>query len=208
MTLCMVPLMPPVKDIDLGKRDYDLKCGTVPLSGNNWDHWHDAEHFATFLPQRDTQGNESSKSQTVIRVDGCIFSADVMRRQGVKELADGAKHNLEWEGQERKTIMKVADYLKLMRELGVQGPVWVAISLLHVKDSFLVADRFGWIDRQRAYKDATLRAKTVELMADLDGTDRMAVAKAMKPICDYIWRAAGARNCPYFDDDETYRLTG
>lgn len=88
----------------------------------------------------------------------------------------------------------VESYLKLTSEIGVEGPVFVSLSLLGVQGYVIPHDlpsRSKPIDRDSL--------QVPEVMAHSPRVEREDVELLMQPVFDAVWNACGFSGSPYFD---------
>lgn len=81
------------------------------------------------------------------------------------------------------------------QELGVSPPFSVLATLLGVKDLCIPRDQGSGMARLLAFDRDVVRLPEVQI-EDYDTH----VAKALRPLFDLLWNAAGAIECPYYDD--------
>lgn len=99
---------------------------------------------------------------------------------------------------EEALLKATESYLDLLSHLGVEGPVFVTLSLLGVKDY------------QMAYRSiASSRIRPVdrddliipEVMVHSPRLDREAVERLMRPVLDQVWNACGYAGSPNYRED-------
>jgi hypothetical protein len=188
MTVTLVPLKPPDDQIDLARNEKLIRLELCPFRAGSRDYTYFADALVTHnVTRRDPDGGCASSSASAIHLDGTVHSAAVLMadRQSV---AEGAA-SLDFARVEREMIMMVAQYIRLLRRLGVDGPLMFGMSLLRLGKLFMHA---GWADSDggRAIPGGEFRPEMVELPRTLDGTSNPVTAAAMRPILDRLWRSA------------------
>ncbi len=205
LTLCMVALDAATEQVDLTD-ERSLTPWLTPIGGSQFNHGHDAKHFYMFTqyPTDDPAWSKKyiSTSITAVRADGVAMAAHAINTEAVP-WHQGAK-GFRWRRVEPMAVKKVIDFLRLMREHGVSGPVLVGVSLLNVGAMYIHLDDSGWVDDQVPIADEDVRPAFVELSADLDGKDRQAVARALRSRLREIWRSGGWPDCYNFDEQGNY----
>lgn len=98
---------------------------------------------------------------------------------------------------ERALLETLEEYMKLLSALDIEGPIFVALSLLDVGG--YVIPRDGVTTRASQPID---RADLVipEIMAESPHMGRDGIGQLIKPIYDSIWNACGLAGSPYYDD--------
>lgn len=99
---------------------------------------------------------------------------------------------------ERDLLETVEQYITLLSALGIEGPVFIALSLLDVRGyviprSSITAPTGQPIDRD----DLTIP----EVMFESPHISRDEIGRLMRPIYDTIWNACGFAGSPYYDDE-------
>lgn len=117
-------------------------------------------------------------------------------RSGVVEAADSM---LLWprrsdvagiypEGLERGIIEGTDRYLALLAHLGVEGPVYVALTLLGVKGHDMLYESVRSSSIRPVDRDALV---VPEVAAEGPRLDRVGVATLLRPVFDQVWNACG-----------------
>ena len=89
---------------------------------------------------------------------------------------------------ERDVLSAVYRYLSLLSHLGVDGPVYVALSLLGVRDYEMAYESIRSSRIRPVDRDALV---VPEAVAERPNLDREDVGRLMKPALDQIWNACG-----------------
>jgi hypothetical protein len=100
--------------------------------------------------------------------------------------------------------------LELQRKLQIDAPVFVTLTLIGVKDYHLIytVPFFGnyFPDFADAF-DLDLAPIPEELLENID-FDRQKLEKALQPLFDIVWQAAGYPSCKNYDKEGIYRGYG
>jgi hypothetical protein len=182
--------------IDLVKNHHEIRKNILPLCTSSWDHYDQPEHMVMFTA-RDNQGKLAAHTASAIYSDSAVFAA-IQMHLGKKHVEAGELGTLNWSGYEREVFDGMAWHLRFLRRLGVTSPAFVALSLIGVKDV-----RFDdFVDTEfRPLSLEVVRPQPLQLPADVDGHDMMVLARHLRAIMDFIWRSAGARRDPFYDDN-------
>ena len=97
---------------------------------------------------------------------------------------------------ERDVLSAVYRYLSLLSHLGVDGPVYVALSLLGVRDYEMAHECIRSSKIRPVDRDALVVPE-----AEGPNLDREDVGRLMKPALDQIWNACGYERSMLYDAD-------
>jgi hypothetical protein len=102
------------------------------------------------------------------------------------------------EAFERDVLSAVYRYLSLLSHLGVDGPVYVALSLLGVRDYEMAYESIRSSRIRPVDRDALV---VPEAVAEGPNLDREDVGRLLKPAPDQIWNACGYERSMLCDAD-------
>jgi len=132
----------------------------------------------------------------------------LLLRSGVVEAADSLILWPEADGPiipsvlfEGELLTAVHMYLAMMSYLGIEGPVYIALSLLGVEGYEMAAGRRRYSGAHPVDRDALV---VPEVMAADPGLDREAVDHLMRPVFDHVWNACGYAGSPYYDERDRW----
>lgn len=162
---------------------YDLEnangkqTSLAPIRSSSWDFRYNFDGFTTFSP-----GEEGVTGYVQAFRNGVIESADVSLLFPWRN-----KPAIYADYFEAEVVEKLSEYIRFQRQLGVQSPLIVGMSLLGVRGySLVVSDLFQIPGRARAVDRDDLIVPEI-LIEDLHAKP----ADALKPAFDAIWNAAG-----------------
>jgi len=88
---------------------------------------------------------------------------------------------------EKSTTDAVFHYLKALKALGATGPWFVSLGIVAMKKSqLLVGQRFAFTGR--LFVGEEILPPVIEIGPDVEVDDPQAVARALRPAFDYVWR--------------------
>lgn len=102
---------------------------------------------------------------------------------------------------EGELLTAVHRYLTMISHLGIEGPVYIALSLLGVKGYEMAAGRRRHSGARLVDRD-TLTVPRV--MAADTGLDREGVERLMRPVFDQVWNACDYAGSPYYDERDRW----
>jgi hypothetical protein len=103
---------------------------------------------------------------------------------------------------EREIIIAFHRYLTSLRELGVSGPFFIHTAMLNVQGYIMATDPMRMLSGGRVFQGEDIRPLLDHLPNDTYFATKQDVAKALRPMFDYIWREFG------FDRSFNYSETG
>jgi Putative DNA-binding domain len=150
----------------------------------------------------------STVAYTQVFRNGIIETVD-MSLLGVYMWSTGIKGNiadtksLNGETYERKLLETVKRFIKVQRLLGIEPPFFIMVSLLGVKGHRIVHPMFE--NNFTPFTEAIDRANLVipEIIIENFDTD---LARAMKPIFDTVWNAAGREGSLNYDEAGKFKF--
>ncbi|HEV2292261.1 MAG TPA: hypothetical protein VGR35_00300 [Tepidisphaeraceae bacterium] len=198
LTVSLVPLIPPVVPVDFAREELPIRQGMPPFRGNEWNHKFFADAMATHnVRSHNVDGSETSSATTAIEADGAIFAACNLQTNK-SGLPQGASALLNFADAERRMILLVGEYIKLLRRLTITGPLLFGFSLLRVKGLHLTGRGFlQSLDGGRTLTDAAVKVSFVDIPTEVDGERHEPTALAMKPALDRFWRTANYPQDPF-----------
>ncbi|HTV39550.1 MAG TPA: hypothetical protein VMF08_03170 [Candidatus Sulfotelmatobacter sp.] len=182
-----------------------LAVNLQPFGESGWSHQIAGDRFITFASDK----NSGVDSATEMMPDGSINAAshDVISIKGHYFMLTGQRVpegvvNIASVFFERNVIQGLYKYLKCLRALGSAGPWHVAAAAINVNKSILhVSPRlmFGG----RAFQGREMRPPIIEVPAEIALENQQPVARALRPVFDYIWREHGyPRSLNYAENGE------
>ncbi len=176
---------------------------TYPLDATGYNHRYNADGYLThceWRPSHDQPPEYVAYMQTFR--SGAIETVNatlVQKHEGVLTLPSARV--------EAKVIEATTNYLRLMTELGSEGPIVAAVSLFGVKGAKLAVRRDLW-GGEPIDKDPLFLPEVVfEGLPQGDQPER-AVGRAFRPSFDAMWQAAGWRECFDYEDSGDWAFHG
>ncbi len=185
LTLC--PISSDARPRPLEKDDEDLlSTGLWPLRAHSWDsRWH-GDRFVTYSGPRERLDAVTELDQRgVVNAAGHgIVAIDRRRLPGTGE--DGVLY-VPSVGFEKDVIRAVQRYLGVLSRLGASGPWFCTLGLIGLTKSVL------WVGARlafggRPFEGDSILPPAVEIAADTELDNPQAVARALRPALDYVWR--------------------
>jgi hypothetical protein len=190
MVLHILPLgaLDSIGAVDLGSAPNDLQLKLGPMRAGAWSHRLNFDGFLTYdsLGQNYVQLYRSGMIESVSSIGSKVAPPE--RKDSLPSLAI-----------ERDLISGAEQYLRALRDLGVQPPVFVLLSLLGVKGKYLA--RNNWFYGPTPVIDRDILPLPSVLMEDFD----VSLPQALKPAIDLLWQASGYSNSPNFDADGNWQ---
>jgi hypothetical protein len=205
MALSVVPLKPLPRPLDIAAIEQANPSRLIPIGRHRWH----TEGYGRALVHHDGsrrgEDGQAESPTTVLELndDGSIFAA---ARMAAGTHRRGGARILSFEGAERDAFRYLTGYVGALRELRVEGPLEIRVTLLGVRDTYLHPANPLYADSSkfRPLKQDRIHIEPVTLSDDVDGTNEAAVAVAMHPAFKLLWREAGVPGDPCFKPDGTY----
>jgi len=189
--------MIPVSAFELGRK-YDLASfsvsGIEPINAFSWSYRYNYDGLVSFLDDRKT---------------GTIQSYDQLFHNGIIEAVEV---DLLSPRDDKKRIPSVAfecsivqafdNYIDVLGKLGVDFPVWVALSLLGVKDYWMLPapSLYGCYRSYQIDRDELIIPEVQVEQVKVSGEE------ILKPIFDAIWNACGYERSFNYDENGKWKL--
>lgn len=168
---------------DLEERALNLS----PISGYGTHSRLNFEGILHYSVVRDT-GNTVAYTQ--LFRDGCIETVDTFL------LSHGGRRYIPSQAFEEKIARVLGSYLKVMQDIGMQPPVYLALSLMHVDGySMAVSNDLDPMYAQRIDRSELLLP---EIAIEKFGIHPHAI---LRPLFDMIWNAAGWPRSMNYDEE-------
>lgn len=191
LILNILPLKHPASPLALftPKTRNELTLKLKPLAAAGWSEAIYADRLVTFsakIPRL----NEND-AVTEITLEGIINAAGHRVICAEPEyLSENVPKDLQIIPSmafERNIIDAVSSYTQALSDLGADGPWLVALGLINMSKSRLhVGIRYGFGGRE--YQGSQILPQPIEISEDISLQDHQLVAKALRPIFDFIWR--------------------
>jgi hypothetical protein len=148
-----------------------------------------------FNTAADTDGREQIRSYTQVFRSGVIESVDayILEADPPSALWIPDTH------MESGIIGALPRFLALQRDLGVQPPVMLALTLLRVRGYRFLTRRLQSRGRETIDRDDLFLPETIIESYDIEAS------QVLRPIFDRIWNAAGWPRSFNFDENGTFR---
>ena len=210
ITACIFPVTPPDNAIDLDDRYAAISSALRPLFVAE----HDTEVFGRCIISHKTRviplGIDDLNvgfTDALVKMtdDGCIFAAEELLPRGVDH-SFLKPARIEMYEVERQLLMRLRDYVQMMHlACRVSPPLLLSLSILQPAGILLCAPKMPGLRRlgEDVHADAVL------LPAGFDPANAsetiVAIASALRPSLNLIWRSAGLRADPFIDDVGRFR---
>jgi len=157
----------------------------IPGYGTHYRHNFDGIlHYAVV---RDTG---STVAYTQFFRNGCIEAVDTFL------LSSNNRPSIPSREYEEKIAKTLGSYLKVMQDIGLQPPVYVALALLHVDGYYMaVSNSIGTMDVQPIDRSELLLP---EIAIENLGNHPYAI---LRPLFDMVWNAAGWPRSMNYDEE-------
>jgi hypothetical protein len=192
IVLHLIPIISfnPAQSYDIGKIASHLR--TIPLIyGQGGNPRYNLDGFLTYC--RDANGKSFSYAQ--------------LYRNGIIEAVEGLllepheeRLSIPSIAYEEKLINSLADYLSLLKELTVEPPIFIFLTLLGVKGYSMGVsrERYSIDETQKVDRDI------LQLPEVVVESYNEAAAKLLKPCFDAIWNACGFPKDLYYNDADEW----
>lgn len=190
MLLQLIPLqsIEQATFLDLGK--YDLRTSLRPFGGSGWDSRYNIDGYITF--RRHYHAYTQLYRNGIIEAVISSISREAGENTNRKIIAGSTISEY--------LLAGVASYFEVLKELDVQTPVRVHVSLLDVKNCRFATyhDRWGMDEDEVPYIGKTdVFLPPVDIM---EFGDKFETYEALRPILDALWNADNTERCDYYDE--------
>ena len=196
LVLNIMPLKDPPSPLELfaakaRKASNDPTLGLKPLAAAGWSHRVYGNRLVTFSTKG--QGNRGNENDAVteITVDGVISAAGhrviCVDPEFLGEIMPKDVQIIPSIAFEHNIIDAVSSYTQVLSDFGADGPWLVALGFINmIKSRLYVGIRYGFGGRE--YTGSEILPQPIEISKDVCLQDHQLVAKALRPIFDFIWR--------------------
>lgn len=201
--LSIIPLTPPTAPLDLGAIERGNPHGLKPIGSSGWNNdlygrslvFHDGRRA------RDNRQAEPPNSVTELTDEGSVFAATSM---GVGTRNDGSDV-IGLEASEYEVLDCLTRYVRVLREVGIKGPLEVRVTLKGTAGAYVQPSRpILWdTSRFRKLTDDPIHLPSVTLTDDMDGK---AITAAMRTAFIRVWRDGGLPSDPCFGTDGNLKV--
>lgn len=201
LTLSVIPLKKP-RRLDLAALDRDKAVADFrPIRADSWSRDRYGRALVTHQTFTDDFRRKGTPGTLAELTDGgSIFAADNWLKVSFSDNKEGEVVNVRMNAYEPETVWSLAGYLRMLRAIGVVGPLQVGLSLLRIKRfRLLPRDRGFAYDEGRPFEADEYRTQPVVIEDGQDVASDEAVAKAIRPALDEVWRECGFPFDIYFD---------
>lgn len=201
LLLTIVPPKAAQPSLDLTKYTESLPRGMQPIEASGWDYYPTGHTFCTFAKNPNTNtpysiveitdaGAMAAANSEVIRIDPSYLEA--------KPPSDGVTY-IPSVAFEKLTMEACHRYLELLKQLGQTAPWYVNVCLIGLGPSILyISPRYGGGRSNKPFKGGNITPEPLLIETTTPTESKQNVAKAMRPIFDFIWREFGfARSINY-----------
>jgi len=181
-----------------GDNEHMLCLELTPLYASGWDHERYGDRFVTF-----SKWDGDIDAATEIWMNGNIFAGGhqviSVGKEFLSERVPDDVLYIPSVAFEKSIIGAVSRYLKASRRLNTPEPWSVGLAIANVKKSALyVGSRLAF--GGRVFEGDEILPPVVEIGADLEVGDPQAVARALRPSFDYVWREHNYAGSLNYDD--------
>jgi hypothetical protein len=177
-----------------------------PLGDSGWSHKISGDRYITHTSNRPDKKIDAT---TELTVDGYVAAAghDVVNVKGQYLTPAGQKMpegivNIPSVYFERKVMEGVSRYLKCLKELGVGGPWYAAAAIINLKKSILHPNATQhFMFQGSVFEGQEIRPPSIEIPQNITFENQQPIAKALRPIFDYIWREHGYHRSQNYTND-------
>lgn len=103
---------------------------------------------------------------------------------------------------EGSILEALEEYMNLLSALDIEGPVFIALSLLGVRGYVIPRNNITMTSAQPIDRDDLV---IPEIMAESLPTSRDEIGQLVQPVYDSIWNACGFAGSPYYDEGGYWR---
>lgn len=130
---------------------------------------------------------EEYRAYTQVYRSGCVEAVWVLRSRRVEERQ--FECILPFEGHLRAAL---AEYAKVLQELGISPPVYAYLALLRAGGKHLIVDRYE-------QSSENFDRSTIDLPEVIIDPLDVPVDDIVRPVLDVLWNAVGHERCPRYD---------
>jgi hypothetical protein len=166
-----------------------------PMGSTGWNSRVNMDGYATFSGHDGTDDPQYNYAQlfrnaAIEAVDASLLSGHGDLKQFIPSVAF-----------ERDVLQGTMHYFKAYRDIGIDGPVIVMLSLLRVRGFYMYVDPHQFSSREvhRVDKEHLIIPEVV--IEDLSA----AVPATMRPVFDLVWQACGYRRSYNYDDSGEWK---
>lgn len=157
-----------------------------PIYTSGWSHRINLEGILSY------SGGRDNKSHSYIQLyrNGIIEAVE-----GLMLSAEGEKKYIPSVAYESELIKSLGEFMNLAKELGLNMPIVIFLTLIRVKDYEMAVDRMRfWNDYYKIDRDILQLPETIIESYDSDPKD------VLRPMFDLIWNACGFKRSYNFDE--------
>lgn len=186
----------PISAFELGRK-YDITAVSfseiVPINVNSYSYRYNYDGFVSFSDDRKT-GNVRSYTQ--------LFHNGMIEAVEVELLSPhNDKKGIPSEAFECNIVQAFDNYIDVLGKLGVDFPVWVALSLLGVKGyCMFVHPRLQGYRSYQIDRDELIIHEVKVEQVQVSGEE------ILKPVFDAIWNACGYERSFNYDENSNWKL--
>jgi hypothetical protein len=158
-----------------------------PISGYGT---HSRHNFDGLLHYSVTQDTGNTVAYTQLFRNGCIETVDTFL------LSHGDRRYIPSQAFEAKIAKALGSYLKVMRDLEVQTPVYVALALLRVDGYYMAVSND--LDTMRVQRIDRSELLLPEIAIEKYGSHPYTI---LRPLFDIVWNAAGWPRSMNYDEE-------
>jgi hypothetical protein len=200
LAVAVIPVQP--ASISIGIEHEDLfRQYLKPLWCTEWNHSRTGRTFRTFCLQE-----QNPTTATELGSNGTIEAANrELQIQGVRNSFDFKKsQNINviplWD-IENVVAERIISYLALYREMEIQGPWYISISLLNLKPTVVAQRTQNYrLGNDRIFMGKDIVPDPIVIPETVDLSVRANVANPLKSIFDFIWMEFNFPASPHYDD--------
>jgi len=157
-----------------------------PIYTSGWNHRINLEGILSYSGGR----NDKSHSYVQLYRNG-IFEAV----EGLILSAEKKKKYIPSVAYESQLIGSLGEFLNLAREMGINMPVVIFLTLIGIKDYEMAVDRMRfWDDYYKIDRDVLILPETLVESYDIEPKD------ILRPMFDLVWNACGFKRSYNFDE--------
>ena len=189
LLLQILPLQSLEASISIDLSPQYLETNLYPLGASAWDFRYNIDGYLTFRP--------NFHSYTQLHRNGIIEAVIA----SISRLNNSGRKIIAGSSMSEYILGGTAQYLSVLRDLGVQPPVRVYVTFLDIKDCRFATYKDVW---GRGEDEIPNIAKGDVLLPPVDIMDysnKFRVYEALKPTLDALWNADNLERCDYYDDE-------
>lgn len=200
---CLVPLEP-ISTLDLSQVDRGNRLSHLIAPMGSRSGWNTSTYGHSYVTHngRAERGNRPAEKPTTVTEltdEGVILAVD--RSHVVEDTKYGKAVYLN--ADELRVFESIARYVRLLRLIGVGGRIELRIMLSGVLGAKLLPNNpFYWFDHEfRGLDRDVVEIGPIVLGSDIDGESTAALAEAVRPYSEVIWKDAGVARDPCFNNE-------